>query len=95
MLQLLSISQSGIKTAKEAESEKGKLQKGMKERGKGARWGHLQSVGLSCPLGEATFATLEPLFMQIKTVAHGPLHVSFLPSPPPAFLSFTHSPTLC
>lgn len=45
-------------------------------------WGHLQSVGLSCPLGEATFATLEPLFMQIKTVAHGPLRVPFLPAPP-------------
>lgn len=34
MLQLLSISQSGIKTAKEAESEKRKEQKEMKERGK-------------------------------------------------------------
>lgn len=39
MLQLLSISQSGIKTAKEVVSEKGKEQKEIKERREGARMG--------------------------------------------------------
>lgn len=39
MLQLLSISQSGIKTAKEVASEKGKEQKDIKERREGARMG--------------------------------------------------------
>lgn len=47
---------------------------------------HLQSVW---PYPVPTFATLEPLFMQIKTVAHGPLRSrSVSPSPSLSLLFF-------